>query len=164
MPASHWHLYRPPIPVDHEMPYVKDGVLEHDNVARAFPNDPYEQLLVRIMIGAAHDNRQEELKWAGINAAYIERWASRWWATEVRRVWWWFIKLFVFRRSYVVARVRLAFDRLSKRGLLDEQMEWDLLEEGEYYGVTANMKMPVCYPTPALIHELNAALPNNETV
>lgn len=159
MHASHWHLYRPPIPVDHEMPYARERAIENDNVVRAFPNDPYEQLLVRIMIMAAHDNENEEFSWAGVNAAYIERYASFWWAAELKKVWWWPLRVLTFPRGYVIWRVRLAFDQLSKRGLLDEQTEWDLLEEGEHYGITANMNMPVCYPTPALVDTLNAALP-----
>jgi hypothetical protein len=174
MHASFWRLLRPPILVDHEMPYVEDGALEPENVERAFPNDLFQQLVVRILVAAAFDNdklrlkrtkkkvirvRRMELMWAGVNFAYIERWVSAWWAADVKSVWWWPLKLLLFRRSFAVGMSRAAVYRLIKAGMLDEQIEWDLIEEGGYYGITSNQKMPVCYPTPALVETLNAALP-----
>jgi len=158
MHASYWHLVREPIPVDHEMHYAKDGSLERENIEKAFPNDPYLQLLVQIFITAAHDNEEKDLQWAGVNSAYIEWRASQWWAKEVKSVWYWFLKVFWFQRSFVLYRIDCAMRALLQKGLVEEIPEWDVIE-GDDPGLPSNQNMPVYYPTDQLVHLLNASIP-----
>lgn len=157
----HSHLVRHPIPVDHDMPYLKDGAMSPEMLAKAFL-DPDEKLLAGIMLFAAHDNENQELQWAGVNAAYIDKCASAWWALEVCQSWFWFLKVFWFPRSFVLWRVGHAMDRLRDKGLIEELIEWDLIESDVIDGMDlengSNQNMPVYYPTEDFIHQLNDAV------
>lgn len=157
----HSHLVRYPIPVDHDMPFAKDGACTTENITRAFP-DPYEKLLASILIVASLDNEEKKVVWAGVNAAYVDRLAGKWWALQIGTSWFWFVTVFTFPFGFVRWKIEKAATHFIEQKLVDEVIEWDYIEpetvDGEPIGYESNLNMPVYYPTPAFVDRLNDAL------
>jgi len=157
MPASHWHLIRPPIPVGHTMPKVEKGALTPENVIKTFPRCKYQQLVVNTLIHAATAHCRKGHVWSGVNYAYLERCASSWWIKEIKKSPFGIFKSLWFSRGYVLYMMNIAMSTLLRAKLLEELIEWDRLEQGKG-NVTSNQDMPVYYPAAELVHHLNLGI------